>query len=36
MTWSDRWETKLFLEGHGTARWNVRNAVCIENTSYHK
>ena len=22
MTWNDRWETKLFLEGHGTARWN--------------
>ena len=22
MTWNDPWETKLFLEGHGTARWN--------------
>ena len=22
MTWNDRWETKLFLEGHGTASWN--------------
>ena len=22
MTWNDRWETKLFLGGHGTARWN--------------
>ena len=22
MTWNDRWETKLFLEGHGTARRN--------------
>ena len=22
MTWNDRWETKLFLEGHGTALWN--------------
>ena len=21
MTWNDRWETKLFLEGHGTTRW---------------
>ena len=22
MTWNDRWETKLFLGGQGTARWN--------------
>ena len=22
MTWNDRWETKLFLEGQGTARCN--------------
>ena len=22
MTRNDRWETQLFLEGHGTARWN--------------
>ena len=22
MTWNDRWETKLFLGGKGTARWN--------------
>ena len=22
MTWNDRWERKLFLEVHGTARWN--------------
>ena len=22
MTWNDRWETKLFLGGLGTARWN--------------
>ena len=22
MTWNDRRETKLFLEGHTTARWN--------------
>ena len=22
MTWNDRWETKLVLGGHGTARWN--------------
>ena len=22
MTWNDRWETKLFLEGRRTARWN--------------
>ena len=24
MTWNDRWETKQFLEGHGTARWIER------------
>ena len=22
MTWNDPWETKLFLGGKGTARWN--------------
>ena len=22
MTWNDRWETKLFLGGQGTACWN--------------
>ena len=22
MTWNDRWETKLFLGGQGTAPWN--------------
>ena len=22
MTWNDRWETKLFLAGQRTVRWN--------------
>ena len=22
MTWNDRWKTKLFLGGQGTAPWN--------------
>ena len=22
MTWNDRWETKLYLGGQGTAHWN--------------
>ena len=22
MTWNDRWQTKIFLGGKGTARWN--------------
>ena len=22
MTWNDQWQTKLFLGGQGTARWN--------------
>ena len=31
MTWNDRWETKLFLGGQGTARWNgseINNLTC--------
>ena len=27
MTWNDRWETKLFLGGQGTARWNGTETV---------
>ena len=31
MTWNDRWETKQFLGGQGTARWNgseINNRTC--------
>ena len=31
MTWNDRWETKLFLGGQGTARWKgneINNLTC--------
>ena len=31
MTWNDRWETRLFLGGQGTARWNeseINNFTC--------
>ena len=34
MTWNDRWETKLFLGGQGTARWNgseINNIVTPQN-----
>ena len=31
MTWNDRWETKLFLGGQGTARWNGTETV----TAFH-
>ena len=36
MTWNDRWETKLFLGGQGTAPWNgseINNLNLVQSSS---